>query len=64
MKVYLYKGGEYLGYCSEISLVKYEDTVIADMTATGAVKAGDWMSDKSLEKFGIKRDTVVYFEAR
>lgn len=64
MKVYIYKGGEFLGYCAEISIVKYETEVITAMTTTGAVKAGDWMSDAALEKFGITRDTVVYFEAQ
>ena len=41
---------------------KYEAYVAGDSTATGAVKAGEWLSNSQLEELAIEADLTVFFE--
>ena len=60
MTVNNYQTGTELG-TAEIDEEKYESYAFADNTATGAVKAGEWLSNEELESLGIDVETTVFF---
>jgi len=61
MKITNYSTGAHLG-TSSINEDEYEAYVAADTTGTGAVKAGDWISDGDLSGLGIAAELTVFFD--
>jgi len=62
MNIINYNSGKIIGSSTTIHEDKYEAYVANDLTGTGAVKAGDWISDEEIEEFGIDADLTIYAE--
>lgn len=62
MTIKNYQTGQTIGTSNSIDEDKYEAYLAEDNTGTGAVKAGDWLSDDEIEKFGISADLTIYAE--
>ena len=53
MNIINYKPVKIIVLSLSIDGAAYEAYVANDLTGTGAVKAGDWISDEEIEEFGI-----------
>ncbi len=62
MNVKNYSTGADIGIATSIDEEKYEAYLAEDNSGTGAVKAGDWISDEELAELGIEADLTVFFE--
>jgi hypothetical protein len=62
MNIKNYQTGRDIGFSSSIDEEKYDEYVDSDTTATGAVRAGDWISREELEILGIDEDLTIFAE--
>ena len=62
MTIKNYQTGETIGTSVSIAEEKYEQALAEDNTGTGAVRAGDWLSEEEIAKFGISEDLTIYAE--
>ncbi len=62
MTIKNYQTGETIGTSTSIDAVEYEAYLAKDHTGTGAVRAGDWISEEELGSMGISADLTIYAE--
>lgn len=60
MTILNYQTGATIGTSTSIDEDKYEAYLAEDHTGTGAVKAGEWISDEERAELGIDADLAIY----
>ncbi len=58
MSINNYQTGEFIGNSISINDEAYEAEL--ETNPTGAVRAGDWLSDEDLAQLGIDEDLTIY----
>jgi hypothetical protein len=62
MTISNYSTGAHIGISISIDEDAYNAYLANDNSGTGAVRAGDWLSDEELEEFGIDADLTIFAE--